>query len=226
MKNFSDMVREERPDFKAVNGGFQTLNIVELISLIIGQGNDPKTAIRQSRQLVNICDGSLRSMTKRRTEELEVVQGIDTKKAMALQAALELAKRIEQETAEDCKEFDTADAVWRYFRPALGNADHEEAHVLLMNNNFSLIKAVKLSSGGLTETAMDVRMVLKEAILNNATVITLVHNHPSGNTRPSRDDDRITERIKRAAECMRIYMCDYVIVTDTKYYSYAEEGRL
>ena len=67
MKNFSDMVREERPDFKAVNGGFQTLNIVELISLIIGQGNDPKTAIRQSRQLVNICDGSLRSMTKRRT---------------------------------------------------------------------------------------------------------------------------------------------------------------
>lgn len=84
----------------------------------------------------------------------------------------------------------------------------------------------KFSSGGMTETAMDVRIILKEAILNNATVITLVHNHPSGNNRPSREDDRITERLKIAAECMRIYMCDHVIVTDTKYYSYNEEGRL
>lgn len=226
MKNFSELVKEERPDYKACNSGFESLNAVELICLIIGQGADQTNAIRQARQIMNICGGSLRDVANRRPEELEVVQGVGVRKALAIKAALELAKRVEHEAAAARDKFDSADAVWRYFRPTIGNADHEEAHVLLMNNNFSLIKAVKLSSGGLTETAVDVRMVLKEAILNNATVITLVHNHPSGNNRPSREDDRITERLKIATECMRIYMCDHVIVTDTKYYSYNEEGRL
>ena len=105
-------------------------------------------------------------------------------------------------------------------------ADHEEAHVLLMNNRFKLIKAVKLSSGGLTETAVDIRVILREALLNNATTLTLIHNHPSGNARPSGDDDRLTQKLKRACETMRIYMVDHIIVTDTKYYSYSEEGKI
>lgn len=100
------------------------------------------------------------------------------------------------------------------------------AHVLLMNNRFKLIKAVKLSSGGLTETAVDVRVILKEALLNNATTLTLIHNHPSGFPRPSSDDDRLTQKLKKAAETMRIYMVDHVIVTADCYYSYSEEGKI
>ena len=108
----------------------------------------------------------------------------------------------------------------------MGTADHEEAHVLLMNNNFKLIKAVKLSSGGLTETAVDVRIILREALVNNATTLTLIHNHPSGNPCPSRDDDRITATLKQACSTMRFYLIDHVIVTDSTYYSYSEEGKL
>lgn len=121
---------------------------------------------------------------------------------------------------------DFAEDVWRYFRPIVGTADHEEAHVLLMNNNFKLIKAVKLSSGGLTETAVDVRIILREALVNNATTLTLIHNHPSGNPCPSRDDDRITATLKQACSTMRLYLIDHVIVTDSTYYSYSEEGKL
>ena len=223
--NFSNLVKEERPDYKAYNHGLASLNVVDLISLVI-QGSNAGTAQRQARQLVNICGGSLREMANRRTEELEVVQGMAPHKALALKAALELAKRLEHEAAADSKHFGSADAVWRYFRPVIGSADHEEAHVLLMNNRLNLIKAVKLSSGGLTETAVDVRVILHEALLNNATTLTLVHNHPSGNNQASRDDDAITAKLQKAAETMRIYMVDHVIVTATGYYSYREEGKM
>lgn len=167
-----------------------------------------------------------RTAATRRAEELQVVQGVDPKKAMTLQAAFELAKRIEREAAADRPSFRTAEDVWRYFRPIVGTADHEEAHVLLMNNNFKLIKAVKLSSGGLTETAVDVRVILREALVNNATTLTLIHNHPSGNPCPSRDDDRITATLKQACSTMRLYLIDHVVVTDSTYYSYSEEGKL
>lgn len=224
--DFTNLLREERPDYKVNNQGIAALNAVELLSLIIGQGKDPRAAIRQSRQLLNACGGSLRELAKRRAADIEAVQGIDPTKAMALQAAFELAKRLQAEAAADRTEFGSADAVWQYFRPTLGNADHEEAHALLMNNRLRLIKAVRLSSGGLTETAVDVRCILREALLNNATALTLIHNHPSGNPRPSRDDDNITQKLKRACETMRIYLVDHVIVTDAQYYSYSEEGKL
>ena len=104
--------------------------------------------------------------------------------------------------------------------------DVEEAWVLLMNQRFRLIKEVRLSHGGLSETAVDVRIVMREAILAGATVLTLCHNHPSGRCVPSKDDDRLTEKIKSACETMRIYMVDHIIITDGNYYSYSEEGRL
>jgi DNA repair protein RadC len=104
--------------------------------------------------------------------------------------------------------------------------DHEEAHVLLLNHNYKLIKQVRLSQGGITETAVDIRVIMKNALLNNATIIVLVHNHPSNNVMPSRDDDRLTTNVKKACETMRIFFSDHVIITDGNYYSYRERGRL
>ena len=113
MNNFSELVREERPDYKVYNSGFDSLNSVELISLIIGQGKSTRAAMQQARQIVNICGGSLRDIATRRAEELQVVQGVDPKKAMTLQAAFELAKRIERVAAADRPSFRTAEDVWR-----------------------------------------------------------------------------------------------------------------
>ena len=111
---YNSLLREERPDFKAYNSGFASLNNVELLSIIIGQGND------QARQLLNMCGGKLHDIANRRAEEYEVVQGVGPKKALTIQAAFELAKRIEHEAASECEVFDNAPAVWRYFRPMLG----------------------------------------------------------------------------------------------------------
>lgn len=104
--------------------------------------------------------------------------------------------------------------------------DVEEAWVLLMNQNFKLLKSQRLSHGGISETAVDVRLILKEAIMCNATILALCHNHPSGGTNPSREDDRLTQRIKAACDTMRIYFLDHIIVTDGSFYSYRETGRL
>ena len=104
--------------------------------------------------------------------------------------------------------------------------DTEEAWILLLNQNFKLIKAERLSSGGFTETAVDVRVIMKEAVINNATIIALAHNHPSGKTHPSRDDDMLTMKVSEACKTMRIHFADHIIVTDGDYYSYREEGKL
>ena len=224
MNSFSTLLREERPDYKVYNNGIDTLTNVDLISLIIDDKKDPTEAMNQARQIMNVCGGSLRTLLRKRGDELRVVQGITDRKALALQAAAELAKRAEQENAANRIHFDSADAVWRYFRPILGTADHEEAHVIFMSQSLEFIKSVRISLGGITETAIDVRNIVREAVLANATVMTLVHNHPGNSTRPSNEDKRITQSVKKACELMRIYLCDHVIIADSGYYSFREEG--
>lgn len=102
----------------------------------------------------------------------------------------------------------------------------EYFYVILMNNNLKPNGWYKVSEGGLTETVVDVRMVMQAALLSNSNIIALVHNHPSGSVRPSRDDDRLTERIKKASDVLNIKVIDHVIVTPDTYYSYNDEGRL
>ena len=110
--------------------------------------------------------------------------------------------------------------------PIVGDLHEEQAHLLLMNQNYRLIKHVLLSKGGLTETMMDIRLIVKHAVLNNSSIIAIVHNHPSQNTRPSKMDDDITKAIQNACKLMRIYLCDHVIVGSHSYFSYREEGKI
>lgn len=147
-------------------------------------------------------------------------------KAITILAACELGKRRAREKAEERADLGSATAIYNYMHPIMQDLDVEEFHVLLMNQRFKLIKAIRLSHGGITETAVDVRLIMKEAILNNATVLVACHNHPSGTLRPSKDDDRLTESIRKACETLRVYFLDHVIVTDGGYYSYREEGKV
>lgn len=102
----------------------------------------------------------------------------------------------------------------------------KQAHVILMNQNFRLIKSVKLSEGGITETSVDIRILMREAVLSGATIMAFVHNHPSGNTQPSKADDVLTQQIAKACQVMRLFFMDHVIVTDGAFYSYHDKGRL
>lgn len=217
---------EDRPREKLMAHGAATLSDAELLAILIGSGSTHESAVALMQRILHDCDNNLNTLGKRSLHELMQYKGIGEAKAITLAAACELGKRRQASKAAERPDMGSAIATYEYMHPKMQDLDTEEAWVLLMNQRFRLIKAVKLSHGGLSETAVDVRVILREALLANATVITLVHNHPSGNARPSGDDDRLTQKLKRACETMRIYMVDHVIITDGKYYSYAEEGKI
>ena len=210
--SITNWAEEDRPREKLMAHGAAALSDSELLGILIGSGSTKESAVALMQRILKDCDNNLNTLGKMSLYELMQYKGIGEAKAITI-----IAERPDMGSAQ---------AVYNYMHPKMQDLDTEEAWALLMNQRFRLIKAVRLSHGGLSETAVDVRIILREALLNNATVLTLVHNHPSGNARPSGDDDRLTLKLKQASEVMRIYMVDHVIVTDGKYYSYAEEGKI
>lgn len=209
-----------------MQNGPGVLSDSELLAILIGSGSTKESAVSLMQRILADCGNNLNTLGKMSLHELMRYNGIGEAKAVTILAACELGKRRHATPAAVRPDLGSASAAYDYMLPKMQDLDVEEAWVLLMNQRFHLVKAVRLSHGGLSETAVDVRIVMREAILAGATVLTLCHNHPSGNCRPSGDDDRLTQKIRKACETMRIYMADHIIVTDGCYYSYAEEGRL
>ena len=226
MKKYNDILADERPEFKAANYGFDTLSNTELLSMIINRGAGTTESLSQARQLMNIADGSLSNRAKLCMDEMQVVQGIGDCKALAVLAAIELGKRRALERMPTKPDLGSSLAIYNYMLPQMADLKVEQAHAIFMNQNFRLIKSVKLSQGGITETSVDIRILMREAVMSGATIMAFVHNHPSGNTQPSKADDVLTQQIAKASQIMRIFFMDHVIVTDGSFYSYHDKGRL
>ena len=226
LNKYNDLCLEERPEYKGASLGVNTLTNVELVSLVLNRGAGTYDSMHQARQMLNISGESLRELSKKRLDELEVVPGIGHCKALALMAALELGKRYASEEHRQTVDLGSATNIYNLLSPKLTDLDHEEMWLVFMNHNYKLISCERLSIGGITETAVDVRLIIRQAVLKNSTVIAMVHNHPSGSLRPSKDDDRLTERVRKACELMRMYLLDHLIISSSGYYSYRESGRL
>ena len=226
MKKYSNILADERPEFKAANYGFDTLSNTELLSMIINRGAGTTESLSQARQLMNIADGSLSNLAKLSIDEMQVVQGIGDCKALAVLAAIELGKRRALERMPTKPDLGSSLAIYNYMLPQMADLKVEQAHAIFMNQNFRLIKSVKLSEGGITETSVDIRILMREAVFSGATIMAFVHNHPSGNTQPSKADDMLTQQIAKASQIMRIFFMDHVIITDGSFYSYHDKGRL
>lgn len=226
MKKYNNILADERPEFKAANYGFDTLSNTELLSMIINRGAGTTESLSQARQLMNIADGSLSNLAKLSMDEMQVVQGIGDCKALAVLAAIELGKRRALERMPPKPDLGSSLAIYNYMLPQMADLKVEQAHAIFMNQNFRLIKSVKLSQGGITETSVDIRILMREAVMSGATIMAFVHNHPSGNTQPSKADDVLTQQIAKASQIMRIFFMDHVIVADGSFYSYHDKGRL
>lgn len=212
------LVKENEPQYKAINNGFASLSTIELLSLIVGN-KDVTT------ELVDKIN-TLKDLANIQMQDLLRIPGIGKTKADKLLAAIELAKRLSTTNHNDSERYDNAVAIFNYMLNKVGYIDHEETWVMCLNNSFKLIKAERISSGGLTETCFDIRQILRAALINKATVIAVTHNHPSGSLQPSKDDDNVTTKLKTAAQTMRIHLMDHLIITDSGYYSYYEKGKL
>ena len=146
------------------------------------------------------------------------------RRAMAM-AVIELYKRMQSRKADN-KVIKCSEDIYNVMHRYLQNLDHEECWVIFLNQSSRLIRKQRVSVGGLASTQVDVRLILREALKVCATSLILVHNHPSGNVRPSSDDDRLTMSLQQASKILNIKMLDHVIYADCNIYSYADDGRL
>ena len=159
-------------------------------------------------------------------QELESYNGIGEAKAITIKAAAEIGRRRAMETSRDLTVMKTAADVYSLMHEQLKDLPHEEFWVLLLNNQARIIRKLRLSTGGINHTTVDVRMLLKAVLLADATSFVVCHNHPSGSLKPSTDDQHLTESIKQAAQTMNIRLIDHVIITDGNYYSFADNGKI
>lgn len=217
---------DDRPREKLERLGAAALSDAELLAILIGSGSAKESAVDLMRRVLADCNNNLNTLGKRTIAELTTYHGMGPAKAITILAACELGKRRKDSDAEQRETLGSATAIYNLMHPRLQDLDVEEFHVLLMNQAFKLIKEICVSHGGITETAVDVRVIMKQALMNNTTVLAVCHNHPSGNITPSRQDDQLTTQIIKACEVMRIHFLDHVIVTDGRYYSYLEEGKI
>ena len=216
---------EDRPREKLMSKGAQALSNAELLAILIGSGSGDDSAVSLMQKVLSAYDNSLDRVGRLSMEELCSFKGIGPAKAVTILAACELGRRRAVEQPER-RQVRSAAQVYDYFYPMMRDLAVEECHVLLLNQSSTVIDSVRIGMGGLTETVVDVRIILREALLKRATSLILCHNHPSGNLRPSTHDDRLTNQLREAARLLNLNLVDHVIFTDNGYYSYADEGRL
>jgi DNA repair protein RadC len=224
--NINQWAEEDRPREKMAVLGADHLTNAELLAILIGSGSQKESAVDLMKRLLADCNNNLNTLGKMTIRELCDYKGIGEAKAISILAACELGKRRQAGSAEERPDLGTATLIYNHMRPKLQDLDVEEFWVLLLNQNHALIKDVCISHGGISEVTVDIRIIMRESVLANATILVACHNHPSGNIMPSKADDSLTQQLKRACDIMRLHFLDHVIVVDGQYYSYHEQGRI
>jgi len=224
--NINQWAEEDRPREKMERLGAQALSDAELLAILVGSGSTKEDAVALMKRILNDCNNNLNTLGKMSIHELCKYNGVGPAKAITIMAACELGKRRQMEQPEERPQLSTATRIYNHMHPVMQDLDVEEFWVLLMNQNYKLIKQLRISHGGITEVSVDVRIIIREAVLANATIIAVCHNHPSGSIKPSTHDNQITQQLQQACQLMRLYLLDHVIVADGCYYSYREEGKI
>ncbi len=216
---------EDRPREKMMALGSEALSNAELLAILIGSGSTKESAVDLMKRVLNDCNNNLNTLGKKTIHELCQYNGIGEAKAISILAACELGKRRQAESPEERPKLETATRIYNEMIAQMKDLDVEEFWALYLNQNYRLIKKVRIARGGISETTVDIRIIIREAVLCNATIMAVCHNHPSGSLTPSRADNELTRGIQRACELMHIHFMDHVIVTDGQYHSFHEVGK-
>ena len=220
------LAEDDRPREKMMLKGAKALSDAELIAILIGSGNQEESAVTLAQRMLSSCGGDLSQLSKWEVEEYSRFKGMGPAKSLSVMAALELGRRRKLQERMERPLITSSVDIYELFHPLLCDLPTEEFWVLLLNRSNRVIGKERISSGGIDQTTADVRTILREALLARATQIAVIHNHPSGNARPSQEDRRITERIKEAGRIMNIHLTDHLIVCDGRYLSFNDEGIL
>lgn len=223
-----DMAHDERPREKAMAHGIKSLSNVELMAIIFSTGIKGKSVIDLCRDILDDNDKHLSNVARLSVQELiNRYPGIGPAKAVTLLAALELgARSAEDSVMKDNPVINTSEKAYAIMKPQFLNLPHEEFWVLLLTPSAKVIRKVCVGRGGVSMTAVDVKVILRRAIEYSASAMILCHNHPSGTLSPSTHDDNLTRKICDGARMLDIKVLDHIILTDGGFYSYNDQGRL
>lgn len=223
IKDWSD---DDRPREKLVHKGKTALSDAELIAILIGSGSRNESAVELSKRILASVGNNLNKLGKLSVKELTKFKGIGEAKAVAIAAAVEIGRRRRGEEAQQIAKINSSADAFELLLPQIGDLQHEEFWILYLNNANKVLLSSQISKGGLTGTLVDLRIVMKQALEVGAVGMILAHNHPSGTLKPSRADKQVTEKIKSAATALDIRVLDHLIITQQKYYSFADDNTL
>ncbi len=215
---------DDRPREKFLLKGKSALSDSELLAILISSGSRNESAVQLCQRILALANNNLNQLGKLSLQQLMEFKGIGEAKAISIAAALELGRRRRNEEAVELDKITSSKAVFQIMQPIIGELLHEEFWVLYLNNSNKVIHKAQLSKGGMTGTVVDTRIVFKIALEYNAISLILTHNHPSGKMLASESDKEITRKLKLAGKQLDISVLDHIIITESSYYSFADEG--
>lgn len=226
VKTVKEMDADQQPREKALKYGVGILSVPELWAIILRIGSQGYPITELCRDMMRHNDGSLHQLERRSLEELCQIPGVGEMKAIQILAVMELIKKYCQEDIPEEDPIRSSVQIFDRMCHKIGNLDHEQIWMLLLNRQNRITKEFKLTSGTSSASVFDTKKAIKIAILENAEGMILCHNHPSGTIKPSVQDDNLTKNLSDACKIMNIRLLDHIIVTAKGYYSYNDNGKI
>lgn len=217
---------EDRPREKLLFKGRSALSDAELVAIIIGSGTRKYSAVEVGRRLLASVEYDLFSLSRLSIKDLCKQEGIGEAKAVAIVSALELGRRRREAESKEQVRISCASDAYSCLKPDLLDLSHEEFWILLLSRSNHVMRKVKISSGGVSGTVADPKLIFKQALDYLASAIILVHNHPSGNKQPSQADIQLTKKLKKGGDMLEVSVLDHIIFTDRGYFSFNDEGMM
>jgi len=224
-KSIKEWREEERPVEKLMARGAGALTNSELLAILIHTGYGDKSAVELAGEVMDLADNSVQSLAHTSKERLLAVKGVGPLKYSRLAAAFEIGRRMTCSTTVSNPTISCSKDVADYMAPKFAGLDHEECWVLFLNRANKVISRECISTGGITSTVMDIRIITKRAIEKMASGIIITHNHPSGNLHPGKQDLKVTAALKEAVSLLDIALLDHIIMGDDgRYFSFSDNG--
>lgn len=217
---------EDRPREKLLNKGKHILTEAELLAILLGSGSREETAVGLAQRILGGSGNNLYDLGKRSVAELMRFKGVGQAKALTLVAAMELGRRRQLAQVRERPQVRSSRDAYNAIASILVDLPHEEFWILLLNRANRVVGREQISLGGVTGTVVDAKVIFRKAIEGLACSIILCHNHPSGNLQPSQADIELTKKLAQAGKFLDVIVLDHLVVSETGYYSFADEGLL
>ncbi|MBD8018261.1 RadC family protein [Kaistella pullorum] len=220
------LAEDDRPREKFLLKGKNALSDAELLAIIMGSGSRDESAVELARKILQSVENNWHHLSRLQIADLMKFKGVGEAKAISIAAALEIGRRRAAQEIPERTQIKSSNDIFLLLSPFLSDLQTEEFWAIFLNQNNRVLGKSQLSSGGINQSVVDVRILFKAAIDQFATALVIAHNHPSGNLKPSTEDVKITKQIAEAGKILNIQLLDHVIIAQNSYFSFADESML